>query len=107
MQPGHKVPKSAQPWMATLVRTIFEQPDAASVHAQHVQVVAALEAKVPAVAAQLDEALEQWTSRRTGGMYRVSSGRQDQAARARILCTHGVMVPISVLSAGLILAIRQ
>jgi putative transposase len=28
-----KVPKSAQPWVSTLVRTIFEQPDAASVHA--------------------------------------------------------------------------
>jgi putative transposase len=26
-----KVPKSAQPWVSTLVRTIFEQPDAASV----------------------------------------------------------------------------
>ena len=38
-----KVPKSAQPWVSTLVRTIFEQPDAASVRAQHAQVVSALE----------------------------------------------------------------
>ena len=51
-----KVPKSAQPWVSTLVRTIFEQPDAASVRAQHAQVVTALEAKFPAAASHLDEA---------------------------------------------------
>ena len=51
-----KVPKSAQPWVATLVRTIFEQPDAASVRAQHAQVVTALEAKFPQAAAHLDDA---------------------------------------------------
>ena len=48
-----KVPKSAQPWVSTLVRTIFEQPDAASVRAQHAQVVTALEAKFPQAAATL------------------------------------------------------
>ena len=53
-----KVPKSAQPWAATLIRTIFELPDAASVRAQHAQVVAALEAKFPAAAGDLDEARE-------------------------------------------------
>jgi putative transposase len=51
-----RVPKTAQPWVSTLVRTIFEQPDAASVRAQHAQVVQALEAKLPAAAAHLDEA---------------------------------------------------
>jgi putative transposase len=51
-----KVPKSAQPWVSTLVRTIFEQPDAKSVRAQHAQVVQALEVKLPAAAAHLDEA---------------------------------------------------
>ena len=30
-----RVPKTAQPWVSTLVRTIFEQPDPASVRAQH------------------------------------------------------------------------
>jgi Transposase, Mutator family len=50
------VPKTAQPWVSTLVRTIFEQPDAASVRAQHAQVTAALEAKLPAAAAHLDAA---------------------------------------------------
>jgi putative transposase len=53
-----RVPKSAQPWVATLVRTIFGQPDAASVRAQHAQVVTALEAKFPQAAAHLDEARE-------------------------------------------------
>ena len=52
------MPKSAQPWVSTLVRTIFEQPDAASVRAQHAQVVTALEAKFPAAAAHLDDARE-------------------------------------------------
>ena len=51
-----RVPKTAQPWVSTLVRTIFEQPDPASVRAQHAQVVAALEAKLPQAAAHLDEA---------------------------------------------------
>ena len=50
------MPKSAQPWVSTLVRTIFAQPDAASVRAQHAQVVKALEAKLPQAAAHLDEA---------------------------------------------------
>ena len=52
------MPKSAQPWVATLVRTIFDQPDGASVRAQHAQVVSALEAKFPAAAAHVDEARE-------------------------------------------------
>ena len=51
-----KVPKTAQPWVSTLVRTIFEQPDAASVRARHAQVVQALEVKLPQAAVHLDEA---------------------------------------------------
>jgi len=53
-----RVPKTAQPWVSTLVRTIFEQPGPDSVRAQHAQVVAALEAKFPAAAAHLDDARE-------------------------------------------------
>jgi len=53
-----RVPKTAQPWVSTLVRTIFEQPDPASVRAQHRHVVDALEAKLPQAAAHLDEARE-------------------------------------------------
>ena len=51
-----RVPKSAQPWVSTLVRTIFEQPDRDAVLAQHRQVVTALEAKFPAAAEHLDDA---------------------------------------------------
>ena len=53
-----RVPKSAQPWVATMLRTVFEQPDAASVRAQHAQVVEALEEKFPKAAEHLDEARE-------------------------------------------------
>jgi putative transposase len=42
------VPKSAQPWVATLLRTIFDQPDTEAVKAQYERVVAALAAKFPA-----------------------------------------------------------
>ncbi|GLW13203.1 hypothetical protein Misp01_83310 [Microtetraspora sp. NBRC 13810] len=52
------VPKSAQPWVATLVRTIFDQDTAESVRAQHAWVIDALEAKYPAACAHLDTARE-------------------------------------------------
>jgi Transposase, Mutator family len=42
--------------VSTLARTIFEQPDVASVRAQYAQVVRALEAKLPAAASHLDAA---------------------------------------------------
>ena len=51
-----KVPKSAQPWVATLVRTVFDQPDADAVKAQFDRVVEAIEAKFPAAAEHLDAA---------------------------------------------------
>lgn len=51
-----RVPKSAQPWVATMVRTVFDQPDAASVHAQYARVVEAIEARFPDAAIHLDEA---------------------------------------------------
>ncbi|GAA1801671.1 IS256 family transposase [Actinomadura chokoriensis] len=51
-----RVPKSAQPWVATLVRTIFDQPAAEEVAAQHARVVASLEAKHPDAAEHLDQA---------------------------------------------------
>jgi putative transposase len=53
-----KVTKSSQPWVATLVRTIFDQPDAAEVAAQFDRVVTALESKLPAAAEHLAEARE-------------------------------------------------
>src|ERR671937_679207 len=51
-----KVPKSAQPWVATLVRTVFDQPDAEAVHAQYARVVETIEGKFPDAAAHLDDA---------------------------------------------------
>ena len=51
-----KVPKSAQPWVATLVRTVFDQPDVDAVRAQFDRVVAAIAEKFPAAADHLDQA---------------------------------------------------
>jgi putative transposase len=45
-----KVPEGAQPWVLTLLRAVFDQPDADQVGAQFARVVAALEAKFPAAA---------------------------------------------------------
>jgi len=53
-----KVPKSAQPWVATMVRTVFDQPDAASVRAQFARVIEAIEARFPDAATHLDDARE-------------------------------------------------
>jgi putative transposase len=53
-----QVPKSAQPWVLTLLRTVFDQPDAAEVHAQCQRVIAALEAKFPRAAEHLAAAAD-------------------------------------------------
>jgi transposase-like protein len=51
-----RVPKSAQSFIATMVRTIFAQPDADSVREQHRRIVAQLESRFPEAAALLDDA---------------------------------------------------
>ena len=51
-----RVPKSAQSFVATMVRTIFAQPDGATVHEQHRRIVDQLEARFPEAAALLEEA---------------------------------------------------
>jgi transposase-like protein len=53
-----KVPKTAQPWVATLLRTVFEQPDTTAVRAQMATVIAGLDEKFPAAAEHLEAARE-------------------------------------------------
>jgi transposase-like protein len=54
-----KVPKSAQPGVATLVHTVFDQVDAATVAEQFGKVVDSLADKLPAAAEHLDAAREE------------------------------------------------
>jgi putative transposase len=54
-----RVPKSAQPMVATIVRSIFEQPSAEEVWAQHARVVAQLEPRFPDAARMLADAAEE------------------------------------------------
>jgi len=51
-----RVPKSAQAMVATLVRSIFEQPDADTTWAQHARVVEQLEERFPDAAVMLVDA---------------------------------------------------
>jgi putative transposase len=50
-----RVPRSAQSFVATMVRTIFAQPDAATTHEQHARIVDQLQACFPQAAALLDD----------------------------------------------------
>jgi len=54
-----RVPKSAQPAVATLVRSIFAQPDAEQVREQHARCVAQLGERFPGAAQLLEEAGEE------------------------------------------------
>lgn len=51
-----RVPKRAQPAVATMVRTIYQQPSPGEVHAQHRRVVEQLDEHFPMAAQQLAEA---------------------------------------------------
>ena len=51
-----RVPKTAQGFVATMVRSIFAQPDADTVCEQHLRVIAQLEERFPEAAAMLQEA---------------------------------------------------
>ncbi|MBI1379235.1 MAG: IS256 family transposase [Frankiales bacterium] len=49
-------PKTSWPWVKALLHSVYDQPDAAAVHAQFDRVVDALTAKLPAVAEHLENA---------------------------------------------------
>jgi len=51
-------PKAAWGWVKALLHSVYDQPDADSVHAQFGRVLDALSGKLPAVAAHLDAARE-------------------------------------------------
>ena len=54
-----RVPKAAQPMVATVVRSIFEQPSAEDVHLQHQRVVEQLAPRFPDAARMLADAREE------------------------------------------------
>jgi len=49
-------PKSSWPWVKTMLHSVYDQPDAASVHAQYDRLVEAVTDKLPTVAAHLEAA---------------------------------------------------
>jgi transposase-like protein len=49
-------PKASWPWVKTLLHSVYDQPDAASVHAQYDRLVGAVAGKLPHVAAHLEAA---------------------------------------------------
>jgi transposase-like protein len=49
-------PKASWPWVKTLLHSVYDQPDASSVHAQYDRLVDAVAGKLPQVAGHLDAA---------------------------------------------------
>jgi putative transposase len=49
-------PKASWPWVKTMLHSVYDQPDTASVHAQYDRLVEAVAVKLPKVAAHLDAA---------------------------------------------------
>jgi putative transposase len=49
-------PKASWPWVRALLHSVYDQPDATSVHAQFDRILDALGEKLPKVAAHLDAA---------------------------------------------------
>jgi putative transposase len=49
-------PKASWPWVKTLLHSVYDQPDAASVQAQYDRLIDAIDGKLPKVAAHLDAA---------------------------------------------------
>ncbi|REE74704.1 mutator family transposase [Rhodococcus wratislaviensis] len=51
-----QTPKNSWPWVRALLHSVYDQPDADSVHAQYDRVIDALSEKLPKVADHLDAA---------------------------------------------------
>ena len=49
-------PKASWPWVKTLLHSVYDQPDAASLHAQYDRLIDAITEKLPEVTAHLDAA---------------------------------------------------
>jgi putative transposase len=49
-------PKASWPWVKTLLHSVYDQPDAASVHAQYDRLIDTVASKLPQVAGHLDAA---------------------------------------------------
>jgi transposase-like protein len=49
-------PKASWPWVKTLLHSVYDQPDASSMHDQYDRLIDAIAAKLPQVAAHLDAA---------------------------------------------------
>jgi putative transposase len=49
-------PKASWPWVKTLLHSVYDQPDAASVQTQYDRLIDAIDGKLPKVAAHLDAA---------------------------------------------------
>jgi transposase-like protein len=49
-------PKASWPWVKTLLHSVYDQPDAASVHTQYDRLIEAISEKLPKVTAHLDTA---------------------------------------------------
>jgi putative transposase len=49
-------PKASWPWVKTLLHSVYDQPDATSVHDQYDRLIDAIAGKLPKVAAHLDAA---------------------------------------------------
>ena len=50
-----RVPRRAQPWVATTVRTVYQQPSPEEVHAQHTRMVGMLDERFPQAAELLPD----------------------------------------------------
>src|SRR3712207_7499814 len=64
-------PKSSWPWVRALLHSVYDQPDAASVHAQFDRVLDALGDKLPKVAEHLEARSEEHTSELQSRQYLV------------------------------------